>query len=78
MVRCTSESPPPPLLSVRALPMLSTSSMKMMDGACSLQHATQFSRRRTPGPSATSCSAQFPVSHERAVQRDFVVLAEAH
>lgn len=37
MVRCTSLSPPPPLLSVRALPMLSTSSMKMMDGACSLQ-----------------------------------------
>ena len=36
MVRCTSLSPPPPLLSVRALPMLSTSSMKMMDGACSL------------------------------------------
>jgi hypothetical protein len=36
MVRCTSLSPPPPLLSVRALPMESTSSMKMMLGACSL------------------------------------------
>jgi hypothetical protein len=40
MVRCTSLSPPPPLFSVRALPMESTSSMKMMDGACSLQYET--------------------------------------
>ena len=37
MVRCTSLSPPPPLPeSLRALPMLSTSSMKMMLGECSL------------------------------------------
>ena len=39
MVRCTSLSPPPPLLSVRAEPMLSTSSIKMMEGACSLRVA---------------------------------------
>ncbi len=37
IVRCTSESPPPDPLSMRAEPMLSTSSMKMMDGACSLE-----------------------------------------
>lgn len=39
MVRCTSLSPPPPppLLPSRALPMESTSSMKMIEGACSLQ-----------------------------------------
>jgi hypothetical protein len=36
MVRCTSLSPPPPLFSVRALPMESTSSIKIIEGACSL------------------------------------------
>jgi hypothetical protein len=37
----TSLSPPPPLLSVRAEPMESTSSMKMIDGACSLRGEEQ-------------------------------------
>ena len=39
MVRCTSLSPPPPPppLPSRALPMESTSSMKMIEGACSLR-----------------------------------------
>ena len=39
MVRCTSLSPPPPPppLPSRALPIESTSSMKMIEGACSLQ-----------------------------------------
>mmetsp|Transcript_611 Transcript_611/g.2437 ORF Transcript_611/g.2437 Transcript_611/m.2437 type:complete len:280 (+) Transcript_611:925-1764(+) len=36
MVRCTSESPPPEPPSILALPMESTSSMKMIEGACSL------------------------------------------
>ena len=37
MVRCTSLSPPPPEFSVLAEPMESTSSMKMIEGACSLE-----------------------------------------
>jgi len=36
MVRCTSESPPPPDESIRVEPIESISSMKMIDGACSL------------------------------------------
>lgn len=41
MVRCTSLSPPPPLFSVLALPIESTSSMKMMEGECSLWGAKE-------------------------------------
>ena len=61
MVRCTSLSPPPPPPSVRAEPIESTSSMKMMLGACS-RAITKSSRTcshafflipRPPGTHAT-------------------------
>ena len=56
MVRCTSLSPPPPPLSVRALPMLSTSSMKMMLGACSLRKAGQNCQSKAGHNAAASCT----------------------
>mmetsp|Transcript_396 Transcript_396/g.1063 ORF Transcript_396/g.1063 Transcript_396/m.1063 type:complete len:253 (-) Transcript_396:482-1240(-) len=50
IVRCTSESPPPLPPSMRAEPMLSISSMKMMDGACSLAITKSSRTMRDPSP----------------------------
>mmetsp|Transcript_7607 Transcript_7607/g.21620 ORF Transcript_7607/g.21620 Transcript_7607/m.21620 type:complete len:346 (-) Transcript_7607:39-1076(-) len=50
MVRCTSLSPPPEPPSMRALPMLSTSSMKMMEGACSRAITNSSRTMRLPSP----------------------------
>mmetsp|Transcript_33176 Transcript_33176/g.93948 ORF Transcript_33176/g.93948 Transcript_33176/m.93948 type:complete len:206 (+) Transcript_33176:207-824(+) len=59
MVRCTSLSPPPPPLSVRADPMLSTSSMKMIDGACSLAITNSSRTIRDPSP-MYFCTSSLP------------------
>mmetsp|Transcript_2182 Transcript_2182/g.5464 ORF Transcript_2182/g.5464 Transcript_2182/m.5464 type:complete len:361 (-) Transcript_2182:51-1133(-) len=59
IVRCTSLSPPPLPLSVRAEPMLSTSSMKMMDGECSLAITNSSRTMREPSP-MYFCTSSLP------------------
>lgn len=48
MVLCTSLSPPPPPLSIRVDPIESTSSIKMIEGECSLyQNERAFTREKS-------------------------------
>mmetsp|Transcript_18453 Transcript_18453/g.46689 ORF Transcript_18453/g.46689 Transcript_18453/m.46689 type:complete len:313 (-) Transcript_18453:677-1615(-) len=61
MVRCTSLSPPPPELSVRADPMESTSSMKMMEGACSRAMTNSSRTMRDPSP-MYFCTSSLPMT----------------